>query len=246
MWMRRIAVIDEVFWRSIKVEVSNVPDLEPGVLLRAIKQVCPHVEHPVGDPRGVLATWIVFPAGLTINRLLKIATENGVPVDLIHRRIIKDIGAIPVPETYQALVTNSVLKGSRHRNSRPKDRVFEIQEPLATTIGCVVTPTLEALALLVSTFIATGRKGVPIQLCGAIPQIPWTLSGPYTTFLRSPQKIGSRHLLVGGFRDSWVGIEVTTDFNDENGLIGVGGMRRLENPLPNEPESGSAANTYQK
>jgi hypothetical protein len=98
-------------------------------------------------------TLLTIPKGLTFNKLVNMAEEGDkFKFKCIWAEISKEIGNIEVDKTYRILITNNILEGSG-------GLFLEEQKAFVKkTFKCEMPNVLAALALIVTTFIDSGKR----------------------------------------------------------------------------------------
>jgi hypothetical protein len=82
--------------------------------------------------------------GLTLNQLVAIAAKAGMDVKIHWNKIVKELGDVPVEQTYVILITNSVFNESRRKS-------YDQQKELVGAHGCEMPTVQEYVALCVFT-----------------------------------------------------------------------------------------------
>lgn len=122
--------------KTQKRECAEEPKIDEFKVFKAVKKLAPHVE----DNAGV--TLLTLIKGDTLNKLTKIAWEEGMQVIVPWNAIIEELGDVPVEQTYTILITNNVFIDSRNKN-------YKAQEILAEEHGCQMPTGQEYVALCV-------------------------------------------------------------------------------------------------
>jgi hypothetical protein len=156
-----------------------------------------------GDAGGTLLTLL---QGLTIKKLIALAglpkLGNITKFRYVWDQILNELGDIPVDKTYRILITNNILKKSRNQS-------VSDQKALVNKNGCEMPRVLEAMALLVVTFMGSGKR----------LYTDWPL-----TYTRCAEQVAGHQAVVGGF--SLNGIDVINDYDHVSVFYGVGGVLR--------------------
>ena len=142
------SVIDEKVWREhVDVEALKInPAGARPLSNRELIPVVAHVSNKVEGKKGV--TLFTIPKDFTINKALELARDYEMPIDWIWGDILTKIGDIPVDDTYQIAITNSVLEGSR-------DISFTEQEDLVKKLRGTVPDLRAAIAFIVLKYITS-------------------------------------------------------------------------------------------
>jgi hypothetical protein len=120
------------------ITVDNEPCFSKLQILKWIKDLAPHVE----DDKGV--TLLTMTKGLTLNQLVAFAEKEEVTVAFGTQKILKELGDVPVEQTYVILITNGIFKKSRNLN--------DVQhQQSVTAYGCGMPTIQEYVALGVFT-----------------------------------------------------------------------------------------------
>lgn len=117
---------------------DDEPNIDKFQIVKAVKKVAPHVENNEG------VTLLTMIKGDTLNKLIEIAAQEGMTVDILWNRIIEELGDVPVEQTYRILVTNNVFMESRNKD-------YKSQEVIVEGHGCVMPMVQEYVALCVFT-----------------------------------------------------------------------------------------------
>ena len=159
-------------------------------------------------------TIITMPQGMTINKLksiiARLAAEGKFPgnaqqrdpgFDYFDNRISKELGDMPVNESYTFVISNSVL-------SECRNIPYLIQRYRVIGAGCELPQLLEAMTLIFLTYMASG-----VLLCGEAP----------LTYMDCLERIDDSSTAIGG--SSYAGLCVYRLFGD--GCLGAGGARKF-------------------
>ena len=200
------SVIDEKVWREhVDVEALKInPAGARPLSNRELIPVVAHVSNKVEGKKGV--TLFTIPKDFTINKALKLARLHRMPVEWIGDDILIKIGDIPVDETYQIAITNSVLEGSRNIS-------FAEQEALVKKLRGTVPDIQAAIAFIVLKYITSSST----------PDSVYN-NAEKATFMRCPPdpKVSKYPLVVGGFARSGLTVCSRDCFDCDN--FGVGGQ----------------------
>lgn len=146
---------------------------------------------------------LIIPKGLTFNKLVKVAglpkMGNITQFKYIWDRVSNEVGDIPVDNTYRIVITNNVFKKSRNLS-------ISDQKAQLSKIGCKMPKLLEAAALLVVTFISTGKR--------LYNDNPWTCT-------RCLEQVTDYQLTIGGFSSDGVLVNYNVFGDDSHGVGGV-------------------------
>jgi hypothetical protein len=209
-----LSIIDASNWKKgfgdlsqHGVSVEDEPPIDNSTCIPLLKQFSSlPLENKEGESRekGAGITLLTIPKGLTCNKLVKMAEE--VKFNSIWKGgVLKEIGDIEVDKTYRILITNNILEGSRRCD-------FEYQKDLVEkTFKCEMPSALAALALIVTTFIDSGKR---LYIKG--------------TLTRCTDRVWELPVVVGGF--SFNDVNVHADFDDAAGgsyFYGVAALRKL-------------------
>jgi hypothetical protein len=124
---------------------------------------------PIERKAGI--TLLTIPKGLNLNKLEEIG--RGLTHFGLSRLIKEAIGEIQVKKTYRILITNNVLEESRNKS-------ITEQKALANGLGCTRPKVLEAVALLVMTYLVSKKRLYSDYLLGGTrcedhPGSPWVV-----------------------------------------------------------------------
>ncbi|MBS0620510.1 MAG: F-box protein, partial [Verrucomicrobia bacterium] len=192
-------VIKEDGWRKfvdlekygLKFDELEFPSRED--LMVPALDLARHVEEDQG------VSIIAIPKGLSLSKLLAIAEEWGVPRRYIWAEIEPAIGTLETKRPYIALISNSVLQGSRDKTNRLSDAF--VQEK-----GYEVPSTIELLSLMVFNCIKHSKR----------------LFSDDRTHALTSDSVHTRRLAIGGFTPSGF---IITHFAFIH--IGVAAVRRF-------------------
>lgn len=150
-----LKVFDEIDWAShidlssFGLDVTDAPPLDKRTAISFINR---SLSLPIERNAGV--TLLTIPKGVTYNILVKVAGSpkmgNITQFKDIPDCIPNEIGDIPVDKTYRIVITNSIFKNSRNLS-------VSAQEALVSKIGCDMPKILEAMVLLIMTFMSSGK-----------------------------------------------------------------------------------------
>jgi hypothetical protein len=194
----------KLFWPELTIldakaqgmTIYDEPQISKLAILKYLQKLAPHVENNEG------LTLLTMCKGLTLNQLFAIAKQAGIKVS-VWDEIVKELGDVPVEQTYVILITNSVFNESRRK-------IYDQQKELVSEHGCEMPTVQEYVALCVFT-----NKFFQKCLYG---QNPWT-------FGRSSTHVKSYPLVVGGFAPASLCVRTLFEFTHEN--YGAGGQRKF-------------------
>ncbi len=206
----KLQVLDEAVWEThvdldaFGMSVKDAPPLDASTI-STLKNLFD--SSWIDSDAGI--TLLTLPRGLTLNKLVKLASspKQGNAAKFVHicTDALRGLGDASVDETYRVVITNNVLKESR-------GLTVDRQLKLLTHIGCEMPETLPAATLAILTYVSS-RAASPTRLYSEAP----------LTYTRCAEKSDRYHLAVGC---SSVGFLVSLcPFTDES--IGVGGMVRV-------------------
>ncbi|MBS0620678.1 MAG: F-box protein [Verrucomicrobia bacterium] len=145
---------------------------------------------------------IAIPKGLSLSKLLVIAEEWGVRPYYIWEEVVPAIGAIETQWPYYAVISNSVLQGSRGKTIQERDALVQ-------SVGCAVPSTTELLTVMVFHYIMRSKRLFSDKRCAMS--------------LTSDSVEGWR-LAIGAFMPSGYHVE---DAGNMSFMFGVAGVRRF-------------------
>jgi hypothetical protein len=192
---------------------TSIPILEQFSSL-PIKKLTEENEEGERIEKDAGITLLTIPKGLTFNKLVKMAQENDkVKFNPLRKSVRKfDIGDVEVDKTSRLLITNNVLEGSR-------DLSFEEQGKLEESFKCERPDALAALALVVTTFINSGKRLYIddvvftqtdvnfVDTDGTV--LPWVQPGPYMA-------------VVGNFGSDGLNVDSKyVGYSDRHGVVAL-------------------------
>jgi hypothetical protein len=178
------------------VECEDKPNINKPQLFKWVREMSPHVEGNAG------VTQLTMTKGTTLNQLIAIAKGEGMEVVVGWDPVIEKLGDVPVEQTYDILITNSVFINSR-------DNEFNLQKELVEGHGCKMPTVQEYVALCVFT-----NKVFKKCLYGQNPM----------TFGRSSTHGANYPLVIGGSTSAILNIR-NTCFDIRS--YGAGGQRKF-------------------
>ncbi|MBS0620512.1 MAG: F-box protein [Verrucomicrobia bacterium] len=196
----RVTRIDPSVWaKYVNLEKYGL-SFEGSVDLsrEVLEPVALDLARRVEEGKGV--SIIAIPGGLSFSKLFAIAKERGVPVRFIWEEVVPAIGARETERPCIAVISNSVLEGS-------KGKTIEARDALVQAMGYEVPSTIELLTVMVFHYIMHSRRLYSSE--------PWTYS------LTSDSSNGLR-LSIGGFASSGFSVSLYDDV-----FLGVGGLRKF-------------------
>ena len=206
----KLEFLDEAIWEthvSLDALEMSVKDAAPidAYTISILKTLFASLQ--IEEDAGI--TLLTMPKGLTLNKLVKLASSpkqgNVAKFKYIWPDALKALGDTPVDKTYRVAITNNVLIGSRKLS-------VDKQRELVKKMGCEMPGMLPAATLAILTYMSS-RAASPTRL----------FSSDYT-FTRCAEKVGSFNLVVGGFTPA--GLRIDDNYYDVE-LSGVGGQRKV-------------------
>jgi hypothetical protein len=181
--------------KTLGITVDDEPNINKLAILECYKNLTSHVDN------DECFTLLTMPKGLTLNRLVKIAAQEGMRMDFTFGRILKELGDVPVEQTYVILITNSIFKGSQYKN-------YALHKECAAGHGCELPTVQEYVALCVFT-----SKVFKKYVYGQKP----------LSYGRSSTHVAGISLVVGGSYPARLNVSLGL----EPGHSGAGGRRKV-------------------
>lgn len=176
----KLSIIDRSIWeqhfdlKKHGISIDDEPPIDNHTLIPILKKFD---SLPIEQKGGF--TLLTIPKGLTLNKLIALARsqEGKKLVEFIYPAIVENLGDIAVDQTYRILISDHILEESRGLSE-------SAQKDLVDTFGCESANLLPMLALLVTTFVSSGKR-----LYG---------KNPLTT-TRCQEQVNSTAVLIGTF-----------------------------------------------
>jgi hypothetical protein len=184
--------------RVINPGSVEIPSFCPFNLVKG----CHTLASLVEGKRDAPLTFLIMPKGLTLRKIVTIAAENGIPVNIRWSQILREIGDISIEEAYVILMTNNVFEKSRNDWNH---------ERFCSALRCKMPSALEYVVLCVFTELMFGES-----LYGRDP----------LTYGRSSTCVRGYPVLVGGSSPT-ARLRVGTGGFCNRWYYGVGGRREL-------------------
>lgn len=181
------------------LEISEVPCENRPALVKALKPLARKVENNKG------ITNMVIPKGLTLKKILQIATDKLVPIQFIGDKILILFGDSAVEQTCVLFFTNSIFENTRRYtlNYRKAVQITNIGKECGIAIQ--MHQVRDFVALLVLTYLNS-------------PENARTLLYPSATYTQLIEEVND-WVVVGGFGPFGLHVH-SSSYN--SGTVGVG------------------------
>lgn len=173
-------------------------------LLKQVMILSPQVENDQG------LTLLTMPKGLTLNKLVQIAANHGMLLNVVSGWNTDLLRGVPVGETYQILISNSLFLDTRKHSVQEQNCIVE-------ALGCRMPYLLEYCLLCVATQIVYqkqlyGNREDTSPICGVM--LP---------------KLGHDYLVIWSVAPSSLHIYPLQDAAIKSSGVGSGGSMILDN-----------------
>ena len=204
-------------WGGIGLEAHGLSAIDaPSINNRTLIPIVRRMSRSVEGGAGV--TVFIKPKGCSLNTLLLIAREQGVPIKHVWDRASTELGEVRSAASEVVVMTNSVFLNSR-------DLTAFYQQALVNQIRCEMPDVVSAVAFFVLTCLNSPASD-PTRLF-YIALLP--------TYTRCQEEVDRHRLVVGGFSPprwgmedlSPPGLEVLRSYDDHE-FVGVGGLWKFK------------------